>query len=87
MIKENPGVLYSVNITWSGASVDDLIHIHDALAVANITANNRIFTFRCPTAAGSFAAVLPAVGKEALIGLVINFQSSGAKWSVDVGYD
>lgn len=88
-IKANPGKLYSVNLSWSGATVDDFFHIHDyAGADAALgAAAAKVFTFRIPTAAGSFAAVLPAVGKEALVGLWLNLQSSGAKWSIDVGFD
>src|SRR3990167_1733059 len=87
VIKDTQGKLYSVNLSWTGATADDLIHINDCAAVADITANNRIFTFRVPAATGTFAAVLPAVGKEALNGLVFNIQASGIKLAIDVGFD
>jgi hypothetical protein len=87
VIKDAPGKLYSVNLSWTGATADDLIHINDCATVAAITDANRIFTFRVPAATGTFGAVLPAVGKEALVGLVFNLQASGIKLAVDVGFD
>ena len=87
VIKATPGVLYSVNISWTGATADDLIHIHDCATVAEITAANRIFTFRVTAAAGYFAAVLPVFGKAAASGLVLNIQASAAKFSIDIGFD
>src|SRR3990167_5382228 len=75
-IKSAVGILYAVNLSWSGADVGDVVHIHDGTS----TAGTKIFTFRIPTAAGSFAAHFAPVGKEALLGLYLNIQATGANW-------
>lgn len=87
VIKAANGVLYSVNLSWTGATADDVVSLHDCATVAEITDANRIFTFRVPTAVGSFPAALPTVGKEFLAGLVFNQQASGIKLGIDVSYD
>ena len=87
VIKSANGKLYSINISFTGATADDLIHIHNCAAVADITTANRIFSYRIPAAVGDFAAVLPVVGLEADLGLVLNIQASGAKWAISVGFD
>ena len=87
VIKAANGVLYSVNLSWTGATADDIISLHDCATVAEITDANRIFTFRVPAATGTFAAVLPAVGKQFESGLVFNQQASGIKLGVAIGYD
>lgn len=84
-IKDKPGILYAFNITWSGANVDDLIHIEDALEAA--AANVKRFTFRFPTTAGSYSAVLPDVGYGFVTGIWANLQLAGAKISLNVGFD
>jgi len=84
ILKAAPGQLYSINIAWSGGTVGDLIHVHDS-ATADPTAD-KIFTFRVPTTAGSFPAVLPAVGKLATKGMWLNVQTAGS-YSIDVGFD
>jgi len=80
-----PGILYSFSISWTGATADDLIHIHDT-ATADATAQ-KLFTFRVPAAVGSFTASLPAVGIQAVKGLWLNVQAAGAKFSIAVGFD
>lgn len=87
VIKAANGKLYSVNVSWTGATADDLIHIHNVAAVADITVASRIFSFRIPAATGTFAAVLPVVGLEADTGLVLNIQASAAKVAISVGFD
>lgn len=87
VIKDAGGKLYSVNLSWTNATADDLLHINDCAAVADITEANRKFSFRFPAATGTFAAVLPAVGKEYLTGLVFNLQASGIKLTADIGFD
>ena len=87
VVKAANGILYSVNISFTGATADDLIHVHNCAAVADITVANRIFSYRIPAAVGDFAASLPVVGIEADTGLVLNIQASGANWAISVGYD
>lgn len=88
VIKAYPGILYSVNLSWTGATADDIINIHDCAAVADITAANRIFTFRIQSATGSFSAMLPAVGLKGVVGLVLNTQAAGGtKLSIAIGFD
>ena len=81
-----PGILYSVNISWTGAAADDLIHIHDTSTASAL--DPKIFTFRIIAATGTFAAVLPAVGIQALKGIWLNMQTAGAgKFSMSFGFD
>lgn len=87
VIKAAPGILYGVNLSWTGATADDIVSIHDCATVAEISDANRIFTFRVPTAVGSFPAALPSVGKQATAGLVFNLQASAIKLAVDVSFD
>jgi hypothetical protein len=87
VIKATPGVLYSVNLSWTGATADDIVSIHECATTAEITAANRIFTFRVPAATGTFPAALPVVGKEASFGLCFNQQASAIKLGIEVGFD
>lgn len=88
VIKAKPGILYSVNLSWTGATADDIINIHDCAAVADITAANRIFCFRIQSATGSFPATLPSVGLKGVFGLVLNTQAvAGSKLSIAIGFD
>lgn len=84
-IKANPGKLYSVNISWTGANVGDVLHIEDALSAD--PANKKIHSIRMDTAAGSHNPALPAVGLEASIGLWLNLQASGGNFSINIGFD
>lgn len=83
-----PGILYSVNISWTGMTVDSTLRIHDTAQVAGDASATPKFVFRFPTAAGSFSARLPDVGKEFLNGLWLNGQLAGAyKLDLDIGFD
>lgn len=73
-----------MNLSWDSANVGDLIKIHDH---ESSIAGAVIFSFRVPTAAGSFAAKLPEVGKEALAGLFLNVQLAGGNYEINVDYD
>lgn len=87
VIKAAPGKLYSVVISWTNGTVDDLIRIHDCATVAEITANNFLFAFRISATVGHFPAKLPDVGLEALNGMVFNLQASGIKLDINIGFD
>lgn len=78
-----PGNLYSVNLSWSGATVGDFIRIWDN---ANKTASgNLLFVFRVPTTAGSFAPVFPIMGKRAYNGMYLNCSLAGGTFAIDIG--
>lgn len=83
-IKATTGILYAVNLSWTGANVGDLIHIHDH---ASASSGAKLFSFRVPTAAGSFAARFADVGKEALNGLFLNVQADAGNFDIVVDYD
>lgn len=79
-----PGNLYSVNLSWNGATVGDEIFIWDN---ANKTASgNKLFCFRVPTTAGSFPAHFPAVGKRAYAGMYLNCILASGTFNIDIGY-
>jgi len=84
VIKENPGILYAVNISWSAGTIGDEVILRDGTG----NTDRIIFRFRAPTAAGSFAAALPEVGKEFLTGLYLDLQTTGGSvFRVCVDYD
>ena len=80
-----PGNLYSVNISWTGATVGDEIFIYDTATVAGDITANKLFSFRIPTAAGSFPAGLPAVGKRAYKGMWLHPILGGGAFNIDLG--
>ena len=84
-IKDKPGILYSLNVSWTGATAGDVIHIEDALS-ANV-ANDKLYTVRIDATTGRHHAVLPSVGYQAVIGLWLNLQGSGGNFAINVGYD
>ena len=84
IIKAGVGILYSVNLSWSGATVGDTVVIYDHASAASGT---KLFSFYLPTTAGSFASSFPEVGKEALLGMFIDFTITGGTIHVDVGFD
>jgi hypothetical protein len=84
----NGGNLYSVNISWHGQTIGDRVVIYDA--VTNDNTKPKLFDFVIPTAAGSFPAALPSVGKTAERGLFLNPQLSDnttGKFKIAIGYD
>lgn len=82
-----PGNLYSLNLSWSGATVGDEIFIYDdAAAVPNVTTAKKFLAFRVPTTAGSFAFALPAVGKRAYAGMFLHpICAPGGTYNLDFG--
>ena len=84
-VKDKPGIVYSIDISWTGAAAGDLIHIEDALS-AN-AGNAKIHTIRLDAAVGKYNAALPSVGLRAAIGIWANLQLTGANIAINVGYD
>jgi hypothetical protein len=84
-IKDKPGIVYGINVSWTGATAGDLIHIEDALSAS--ASNRRIHTIRIDAAAGKYNAVLPAVGVPAQTGIWLNAQLGGANVAINVDYD
>lgn len=82
-----PGVLYSVNLSWTGAAADEMIHIHDTNTVGGDASAAKIFSFRIQAATGQFAAVLPVGGLQAFKGLWLNVQTGGGKYNITIGWD
>lgn len=84
-IKDKPGIVYAINLSWTGATAGDLVHIEDATSAS--ASNRKIHSIRLDAAAGKYNAVLPAVGEGADIGIWLNAQLSGANIAINVDYD
>lgn len=84
-IKDKPGIVYAINVSWTGANVGDLIHIEDALSAS--PSNRKIHSIRLDAAAGHYNAILPAVGEGADIGIWLNAQLGGANVAINVDFD
>ena len=77
-----PGNLYSVNLSWNGATVGDNIFIWDN--ANKVASGTLLFMFRIPTTAGAFAAHFPAVGKRAYNGMYLNPVMAGGTMVLDM---
>lgn len=84
-IKDKPGIVYAINLSWTGANVGDLIHIEDALSAS--AANRRVHSIRLDATTGKYNAVLPAVGEGCTTGIWLNAQLGGANIALNVDYD
>lgn len=79
-----PGNLYSLNLSWSGATVGDMIYIWDSATKA--AQGNKLFVFRVPTTAGSHSPTFPAVGKRAYNGMYLNCSLASGTFAIEGSY-
>ena len=78
------GCIYSIDLSWTGQGVNDRIILKDAVA------GNVLWEFVIPTAAGSYAAHLPAVGIAFETGIYFNpniGDTTAGKLKINIGWD
>lgn len=82
-----PGNFYSLNLSWKGATVGDVIFIYDTKnGAADIPTATKLFSFVVPTAAGNYSPVFPSVGKRVRNGMWLHPIVGGGEFILDFGF-